>query len=288
MFKRLPVLLALGLPSWPAVAQFAFPIEPFQIGRFPAVPSTRDPQYVGYIATCRETWSQPMPLQQTRDRGWVLTVGPLSAPCGTPPQDSMRLNLVALPDALPLGHLTVDTGGGEVGVSLRRLERIPPSAAGTWYDPAHSGQGVHFAQSPTPTSVPQFTGVPLHNDGFTLVWATFGPDGRPLWLTGYGSTGDFVLRLNMFEARGGAFPTRSAASEPVRAWGRVTLEYLGCGRMSMHWNALDDAAFPPGSLQLTQLTTNGAHPCDPQRYAREYGMLPNIVPIQLLPPESSR
>jgi hypothetical protein len=287
------VLLLTGGAASPAQAQLGFPAyDVSQLRPFPALPSTRDTRYIGYHSSCGNGFDSPALLRQTAEHGWVLSVRPLYSVCfATPPEGSARLHLIRLPDDLRTGRIRLEYPGPPEPflqeIPLPTVDRIPPSAAGTWYDPARSGQGIYLSNSPLPAGGPRHFGAAFHYDGFTLMWATFGPDGKPLWLVGTHVPGGYVAPFEMYEATGGVFPSRTGVATPSRAWGRVTLEYESCGRMTMRWEALDAAAFPPGSMTLEQLTTDASHPCDPVRYARGVDALPVIVPAQYAVPATS-
>jgi hypothetical protein len=285
---RTLVALVLLLTGWavaPAHAQLGVPgYDSSELGLFPAMPSTRDTRYLGYYTICGGGFESPALLRRTA-AGWVLSLRPLETVCfATPPDGSARLHLVRLPDDLDADWITLEfpdnSGYGLPPIRVRTLQRIPPSAAGTWYDPARSGQGIYLSNSHLPAGPPRSFGAPFHYDGLTLMWATFGPDGKPLWLVGTRIPGGYVESFEIYEATGGVFPSRTGTATPLRSWGRVTLEYLTCGRMTMRWEAADAAAFPPGSMALEQLTTDASHPCDPARYARSIDVEPVIVTAQ--------
>lgn len=49
-------------------------------------------------------------------------------------------------------------------------------------------------------------------------------------------------------------------------WGRVTIDYLACGRMRFSWDAVDDQSVPAGSTEMVQLTgTNDTCAVDPAK-----------------------
>jgi CubicO group peptidase (beta-lactamase class C family) len=94
---------------------------------------------------------------------------------------------------------------------------------GSWYDPAHDGQGINFE---------------VLNQGQTLVgyWYTYDPEGgHQRWFTMQGTITDDVASFTIYSTFGGGFlqPT-----EPnVMVWGTGTLRAHDCGSARMEFTS---------------------------------------------------
>jgi hypothetical protein len=85
-----------------------------------------------------------------------------------------------------------------------------------------------------------------------LSWFTFGPDGRPLWLTGTGRylPGDSKVSLDLVLVTGGRF---MAATEATRnAAGSAELTAFGCNRLELDYD-LGSIGLGKNSIQLQRL-----------------------------------
>ena len=112
--------------------------------------------------------------------------------------------------------------------------------SGSWYDPAHSGEGYVLEV--------------LFNRQVLVYWFSFDPEGNRRWFFGVGEIqGDKIVFSEMSTTSGGIF---GDAFDPddviVSPWGSLELE-LECKSGTASF-APTEAGFPPGTLDLTHLT----------------------------------
>jgi hypothetical protein len=274
----------------------------------PADASKRDTRYIGFYDACGESGGirQPVVLAPVDGSpGLRLLEVRINASSdetfcfATPPPIPFHrtLFLVELPPDNNPTILAVDVkvrtadgvliSEGQVRIPPRFSDITPPSIAGTWNNPANAGQGVHISFSPVP--IGDFQGFPASADGLVVVWATYAPDGEPLWLTGAGRLGrqsetnsGYVTTVELFSTDGGTFPGRAGPSATATAWGSVDIEYLRCGEIRFSWAARDSNAFPTGSMDLSQLTHTSASPCDLERFEYQRSRNVEIIVPQLV------
>ena len=124
---------------------------------------------------------------------------------------------------------------------------VPPhdfGRSGTYYDPAHPGQGLvlnQFAPGGTVASL--------------LLWYTFDPDGKPAWMYGVDTNAADGLAFAMTRAvRGGSFESGAAPAPPNHEpFGNVTLETDACHVTAIAWQS-DVPGFGNGRVPLVRLT----------------------------------
>jgi hypothetical protein len=86
-----------------------------------------------------------------------------------------------------------------------------------------------------------------------LVWYTFDPEGRPLWLVGAAFDGNRTA-FDVYEARGTRFgPAFDARDVQRTAWGRVDLELSGCDLVALRWRATNPR-YGDGRVTTTRLS----------------------------------
>jgi len=115
------------------------------------------------------------------------------------------------------------------------------SRSGSWFDPAHNGEGWQVEELP---------------DGRTQVyWFTYDERGEQAWTIGVAGTGGnrFEVERNLrpVGARfGGAF---DPAAVRLEEWGRVQFDFTGCERGSVSWTS-SQPAFGSGTLAPVRLS----------------------------------
>lgn len=117
--------------------------------------------------------------------------------------------------------------------------------SGTYYDPARSGEGFQIQQ------------FDAGNGSWPTVitWFTFDNAGRPMWLIGLGTASGNTLDLDLLRPTGTHFGLDFMAADVVRApWGSARIQFEGCDRARLTWQALDPA-FASGTLDAQRLTT---------------------------------
>lgn len=138
---------------------------------------------------------------------------------------------------------------------LARLTRVAaldcgrPSAAsdsaeagfsGSWYDPAHSGEGYVLEI--------------LADQRALVYWFTFDPEGQRRWFFGVGSGSEGRLAFSeMYTTRGGVFgPGFEPEQVQLEPWGSLELE-LDCDQGTARFESTE-SGFPAGTLSLVRLT----------------------------------
>ena len=118
--------------------------------------------------------------------------------------------------------------------------------AGTYYDAAHSGEGIIV--DVMGGLVGDFM---LPQRALTLAWFTYDRDGRPFWLFGTKIflPGAKTVEVPMIYLANGSFAGGSSAQATRSAWGTVTVGFPNCGSISLRYaaNANLPAPVPGGS-----------------------------------------
>ncbi len=125
---------------------------------------------------------------------------------------------------------------------------ISPGIAGTWYNPAQSGQGFNIEV--------------LQNNVFVGFWYAFDSSGNNLWLTGLGTTSGNTVTLSMQGGKGGFFPPNFDPTKITRPqWGSLTFTFSDCNTGTVSWTPLDTTNFSSGSMPIKRLTSVDGMTC---------------------------
>ncbi len=103
-----------------------------------------------------------------------------------------------------------------------------------YYDPAHSGEGMAIQVYETPG-----------NGSYMLSfnWYTFGPDGKPFWITGTAGVqpgARTAMASEVGYADNGGFAGNFGDSADRHPWGSVSFEWPDCNRVIIHFQSRDD------------------------------------------------
>jgi hypothetical protein len=141
-------------------------------------------------------------------------------------------------------------------ISLTRLTRDyqPESSdaihniSGTWFDPAHNGEGIILQQ--------------LNETQALLYWLTYTLDGEQAWLIGNGQLdGDAFnfteIQITTITASQNASIETSVTSVVRKKWGSIALTIDNCQHIEAQYQGL----FGSGELMLQRLTTPIAVKC---------------------------
>jgi hypothetical protein len=111
--------------------------------------------------------------------------------------------------------------------------------AGSWYDPAHDGQGLILQV--------------LTDDSALVQWLTYDNAGNQVWIQGRGAfTGSRLVIDDPFTAAGPAWGADfDPASLVLSTWGGMSLENVTCWEAQLNYDAPD---FTSGTLNLVPLT----------------------------------
>lgn len=117
--------------------------------------------------------------------------------------------------------------------------------SGTWFDPAHAGQGVMIDV--------------IDGQQAVVSWYTFQPHGAPLWLYGVGTLDGAVIDVTLQKVVNGTFPSEPDTRDiVVTPWADATLHFTGCDAGSIEWTPRTAEA-EAGDMPLQRLTgTQGA------------------------------
>lgn len=149
--------------------------------------------------------------------------------------------------------------------------------SGTWFDPAHPGQGVMVEV--------------IDGNQAAVAWYTFDPHGTPLWLYGMGRIDGATLQVALQRVTGGVFPPASGPGNvEVQPWGEATLRFTGCDAGSIAWMPVTDES-APGEMPLLRATGLHGTRCNVEEefaeqriYAFERGTLGFEVEFADYPP----
>ena len=132
-------------------------------------------------------------------------------------------------------------------------QSLPPDLdegrlSGSWYDPAHSGEGYVLEI--------------LTDERVLVYWFSFDSLGNRRWFFGTGEISDGRLLFEeMFTTRGGIFgPGFDPAKVEVKPWGSLELD-IDCESGSAGFSSTEEG-FPAGSLNLSRLTTLDGLSCE--------------------------
>jgi hypothetical protein len=273
------VLLLHCLLCWPVLLQAQQRLMVPEL--FPLHPSPRDARYVVFADLCDDIdLVSPVTLRRDGDDLWYLDLRASRDEVfcfAPPPPFASTLHAIELPDAVLQADIDVRLilyAGEQIRETLltSRPAAIPPSITGTWHDAASPGQGINLTLAP----------------GQVLVahWATFDADGAPLWLVGAGdadAAGGYRRHVPLARLQQGQFPGRGTRPPEVLPWGSALIEYLGCQRLRLSWDAIDDDRFPPGSRELVQYSGEATNPCDLAAFARASGRRLKLHPVLVVP-----
>lgn len=273
------VLLFPWLLCWPPLLQAQQRLMVPEL--FPLHPSPRDARYVIFADLCDDIdLVSPVTLRRVDTSTWYLDLRASRDEVfcfAPPPPFASTLHAIELPQAVLQADIDVRLilyAGEQIRETLlsSRPVEVPPSITGTWHDAASPGQGINLTLAP----------------GQVLVahWATFDADGAPLWLVGAGAAdagGGYRRRIPLARLQQGQFPGRSARRPEVLSWGTAQVEYLGCQRLRLSWDAIDDERFPAGSRELVQYSGETTNPCDLTAFAQANGRRLKFHPVQIVP-----
>jgi hypothetical protein len=130
--------------------------------------------------------------------------------------------------------------GMECGKPLLPPEIEEGRLSGSWFDPAHSGEGYVLEV--------------LSDRRVLVYWFSYDSQGKRRWFFGSGEISDGRLLFeDMFTTQGGIFgPGFDPAAVKVKPWGSLELD-LGCQAGTATFSPTEPG-FPGGSLDLKRLT----------------------------------
>ena len=179
---------------------------------------------------------------------WTVT-----APLITPRRQATATAL-ANGDVLVVGGL----GSNDQGAVLASAEiyssasapagTIGPGFTGSWYDPAHSGQGLMIEVLP--------------GNRFLAAWLAFDPAaGRQTWFTGVGTySGDTATIDNVALPTGGRWGSDFDSASPMLVpWGTLRFTFTDCNHGRVDFTSV--AGYGTGSMNLTRLTQPAGLSC---------------------------
>lgn len=150
------------------------------------------------------------------------------------------------------GQGTAILAWGPAGMS--GLPTLDASYSGAWWDAERSGEGfvLEIADHPDPNTL----GTLLN-----FTWYTYDPDRNATFLFGGAildptQPADTAVTFSLSTARGGRFGATFNSSDVVATpWGSVSLRFLGCNLMVLHYAPTGDAWGPDGDLYLRRVVS---------------------------------
>ncbi len=136
--------------------------------------------------------------------------------------------------------------------------------SGTWYDVAHSGEGMQIDVAEQGDSSGNVT-RPL-----VFTWYTYDSSGTPFWIAGSGiidPNNPTIVTASTVYVTGGGFAGSFAPSAVARyPWGTVTFQFLDCNTIKFNYQSVNSlpAGVPSGSgtLTWTRLTNVNGMSCE--------------------------
>lgn len=174
--------------------------------------------------------------------GELAYAGPAAWGSGTRP----LVRLTAVSELECTGKRQLHANGARAIAGLR-------SRSGSWFDPAHNGEGWQVEELP---------------DGRAQVyWFTYDPNGEQAWMLGTASSsGDRIDLGSVYRPVGARFGTGfDPAGVQLAPWGRLTLQFEGCDAGQVNYQS-DDSAFGSGTLRpvrLSRLAGTACHAATP-------------------------
>jgi hypothetical protein len=149
-----------------------------------------------------------------------------------------------------LTHLAELECGGKrkVGAGGARALEGLRGRSGSWFDPAHNGEGWTVEELP---------------DGRALVyWFTYDADGRQAWTVGEApQAGSRIVVEQNLRPAGARFGAAFDPAQVQRAhWGRLEIDFDGCNGGTARY-ASADAAFGSGTLRPVRLSSVAGIAC---------------------------
>ena len=141
------------------------------------------------------------------------------------------------PRSAPAGHLGCDAGG----------VTVPGDFAGSWFDPAHSGEG--------------WIVQPMGPDLYAILWFSYGTNGTQQWFTAVANrTGASLRATAMNRPVGGRFgPYFRPAEVDRQPFGEVRFDFTACGVGTVSWST----PAGNGSAPIVRLTALDRVSCVP-------------------------
>jgi hypothetical protein len=137
--------------------------------------------------------------------------------------------------------------GLDCGMQIGAPEVPAGRLSGSWYDPAHSGEGYAVEV--------------LANLQALVYWFSFDGEGARRWFFGSGRIdGSRLVFDELFTTAGGVFgPGFDPEAVTVAPWGSLELD-LTCTAGTAHFTPTE-AGFPAGTLALVRLSRPGGLDC---------------------------
>jgi|GEM_PF-337529 len=138
--------------------------------------------------------------------------------------------------------------GLDCGRAKGAPERMEARYSGSWYDPAHDGEG--------------FVLEVLSNSNVLIYWFSYDKTGNRRWFFGVGEIQDGKLVIEkMYTTTGGVFGDDfDPDTVEHQVWGRLEID-IDCNSGTASWTSNEDG-FGPGVLNLRRLTTLADLSCE--------------------------
>jgi hypothetical protein len=126
---------------------------------------------------------------------------------------------------------------------------IDGTLSGTWYDPAHDGEGWIVEV--------------LNPETALVIWFSYTPGGDQAWFLGTGAVDGDRITLDMEISAGTSFGAGFDTNEIEKPiWGMVTIEFNVCSSGTVSYESVIDG-YGSGQLNAVRLTTLDGLKCEP-------------------------
>ncbi len=134
-------------------------------------------------------------------------------------------------------------------IDCQTSEKSPDSGySGSWFDPAHNGEGIILE---------------VLKDGTVVVqWFTYDKNGGQMWIQGSGTIENNILTVsNLYTTSGTAYGSGFDPNNITQTpWGTLAMEFTSCGEAILNYNS--SAGFGSGTLNMIKLTKLMGIPCE--------------------------
>ena len=191
-------------------------------------------------------------IRAEADDGGILAADPVSNIFvdSTPPRDSgspARSGDTACERLDQRGFVRPTSDRCDIGAFEVSARGAPGEIVGLWFDPNNDGHYLNVTQLP--------------GQGVLMVWNTFDPSGRQLWVYGIGAREGNSVRAMAYKNTGGILiPGQSPTAATASDWGQLSLLSVSCDRIEFSYQA-NDAHIGSGTLSLTRLASEDRLQC---------------------------
>jgi hypothetical protein len=123
--------------------------------------------------------------------------------------------------------------------------------SGSWFDPAHGGEGL----------LTQVFDVDGASRIFVATWYTFGQDGLPFWLVAQGTFpigATQIQNMQVTYRTGGGFAGNFTGTLPQPVWGTMSVQFPNCNQLTFSYSGAASGSVVPGGTGTKTWTRIGS------------------------------